>query len=170
MNRRKAEAVLAAVEAKHADWIKLSKDWGDVHPDNYPQLIPNWWGNRRTSERPVPFVVAWECNSPDNWAINWWNAQDKGLGVVCEPEFSFVLGIHDDGEFEWDRVKRGGKFVHQRLLTQGRKPETCWITRVVRYNGAVETVYYRSGDPKTGYPNKASAEYFESHVLSFWED
>lgn len=171
MDRKKAEAVLAAVEAKYADWIKFTRDeYPNAGPDEFPQLVANWSGWTNTG-KPVSFAVAWECNSPDEWALDWSNRQDTELGVFCEPIFSFVLGIYDENGTEWDRVKRGRKFVHQHLITEDRKPETCYITRVTRTpGGAVDTVYYRSGDPKMGYLNKASAEYFEDHVLSFWED
>lgn len=172
MNRKKAEAVLAAVNEKYAKWHEMSRELGYDKPDDFPQLVPNWHGWSLHGGKPVAFAITWECNSPDDWAMDWWNAQDKEIGVFCEPIFSFVLGIYDEDGFEWDRVKRGGKFVHQHLLSEDRDtPETCWITRVTRTpGGAVDTVWYRSGDPKVGYLNKASAEYFESSVVSFWED
>ncbi len=173
MDRKKAQAVLDAVNAKYAQWIQMSKeDFGQTDPNDYPQLVANWNGFT-VPGRPAPFAIAWECNSPDDWALDWWNAQDKALGVFCEPIFSFVLGIYDEGGFEWGRVRRGSRFVHQMLTDADGKPLTCRITRVLHYNGgAVETVYYRVCSPhmEDRTLNKASAEYFSDHVVSFWED
>jgi hypothetical protein len=170
MDRKKAQAVLKAVESKYAEWILVSQEYGSQDPQDYPQLMENF--NYSGIGRPAPFAVAWECNSPDDWAIKWHGDGDSKdpEGVFCEPIFSFVLGVYDDGEFEWDRVKRGSKFVHQRLITEDRKPETCYITRTLKRDGSVREVFYRVGDPKTGFLNKASAEYFSEHVVSFWED
>lgn len=171
MDRKKAQAVLEAVQSKYAQWIQMSReDFGQTHPDDFPQLMTNWWGTRLPHERPVPFVVAWECNSPDEWAMHWNNEQPESLGVFCQPEFTFVLGIYDENDFEWDRVKRGSKFVHQHLIDEDHKPETCYITRTLKNGSAVSEVFYRVGDPKRGFLNKASAEYFAEHVVSFWED
>lgn len=170
MDRKKAEAVLKAVECKYAEWILVGQEYGSKDPEDHPQLVENF--RYGIGGRPAPFAVAWECNSPDNWALAWHGDGDNRdpEGTFCEPIFSFVLGIYDDGEFEWGRVKRGSKFVHQHLIDEDHKPETCYITRTLKNGSAVSEVFYRVGDPKRGFLNKASAEYFAEHVVSFWED
>lgn len=160
MDRKKAQAVLEAVQNKYAEWIKeLCPD-----PRDQPQLMENYDG--------APFAVAWESGSPDEWALAWHGdgTSKDPKGTFCEPIFTFVLGIYDEHGLEWNRVKRGGKFAHKYLITEDRKPETCYITRVERTGGAVDTVFYRVGDPKVGILNKASGEYFAKAVISFWED
>lgn len=168
MDRKKAEAVLAAVQNKYAQWIQMSReDFGQTHPDEFPQLVENF--SISGLGRSAPFAVAWESNSPDDWAIRWHGDGDSRdpEGTFCEPIFSFVLGIYDTDGFEWDRVKRGAKFVHQRLITEDRKPERCWITKTNKRDGQV---WYRVGDPKTGFLNTCTFEYFEERVVSFWEE
>lgn len=164
MDRNKAEAALKAVQDRYADWIKFSREDGITDADCYPQLVANYWGTR-TQNKPAPFAIVWECNSPDDWAITYAMEQPEGTGVYVDAEFSFVLGIFDDGEFEQHRVKRGAKFVHQRLLTKDDQPETCWITRTTK-----DMVWYRNGDATAGFLNKCTAGYFAEHVVSFWEE
>lgn len=168
MDRKKAQAVLKAVEKKYEQWITMSReDFGQTHPDEFPQLMENY--NWRGTGRPAPFAIVWESNSPDEWAGRWGgeiNHKDPE-GTFCEPIMSFILGIYDDGAFEWNRAKRGAKFVHQHLITEDRKPERCWITKISKVNSQV---WYRVGDPKTGFLNTCTFEYFEDHVVSFWED
>jgi hypothetical protein len=174
VDRKKAEAVLKAVETKYAEWIALSKADGINDADCYPQLVANWWGYRERSGRPAPFAVSWEVNSPDNWAVTFSMEQEGNVnvpdGVHCEAEFSFVLGVHDNDEFDWNRVKRGSKFVHQRAIDRDGQPVTCWITKVSRVDDGIDVVWYRHENPKTGFLSKCSAEFFADKVLSFWED
>lgn len=172
MKRSTAEAVFKAVQDKYEQWITMSReDFGQTDPGDFPQLQENWHGwSTGPHGKPTPFAIAWECNSPDDWALDWWNAQDEKLGVTCEPIFSFVLGIYDNYDIEWELVKRGSCFTHQRALTADRKPEKCWITKVTRTpGGAVDMVWYRHGDPKTGFLAKAEGAYFAESVISFWE-
>lgn len=68
-----------------------------------------------------------------------------------------------------DEVRRWAVFVHKRYITEDRKPEMCYITRVSRsgHNGKIETIHYRVGSPK-GFLTKTSADYFVTHSFKEW--
>lgn len=93
MNRTKAEKALKAVERKYARWIALSKEDGVTDPDNFPQIVE---GFSFGLDKPAPFAIVWECNSPDEWALRWGSTKrEDPTGVFCEPIMSFVLGVYD---------------------------------------------------------------------------
>lgn len=94
VTRKQAEAVLSAVERKHHWYLMefaLTEDGGIdfetmvpvTNSTCRPHLVENCDG--------APYAIVWESNSPDDWAINFY---EDIKGVFCEAIMSFVLGIY----------------------------------------------------------------------------
>lgn len=89
MKKATALKVLKEIEAKHAEWLKVSEEFYPGHPDNRPIL----YNADHEQLSKGSWSIAWEGTSPEDWAINF---ETSIPGVFVEPIFSFVLGIYDN--------------------------------------------------------------------------